>query len=87
MSKHKQFIIYKYGSAFGVHSQKASRDRAFAGGVRPWIRLAGHTGHEGVEHMASVNIYLNNRNTLLLWGRGTESEIIMEDQAEVVGNG
>lgn len=55
--------------------------------LRPWIHLAGHIGHEGVEHTASVNIYVKNRNTLLLWGRGTEAEIIMEDQAEVVGNG
>lgn len=34
--------------------------------LRPWIRLAGHTGHEGVEHTASVNIYVKNRDTLLL---------------------
>ena len=34
--------------------------------LRPWIRLAGHTSHEGVEHTASVNIYVKNRDTLLL---------------------
>ena len=49
--------------------------------------LAGHTGHEGVEHTASINIYVKNRNILLLWGCGMEAEIITENQAEVLGNG
>ena len=55
--------------------------------LRPWIHLAGHTGHESVEYIASINVYVKNQNILLLWGRGMEAEVITEDQAELLGNG
>ena len=31
--------------------------------LRPWIHLAGHTGHEGVEHTVSINVYVKNEHS------------------------
>lgn len=58
----------------------------FAGGIRPWICLAGHTDHEGVEHTQSVHQHLCEKlEHLLLWGCGMEAEIIHGEPSRGAG--